>query len=104
LLAGLPFFTQAVELATAHSTDDYTLPELLDPPAVHWEELGGETQILPGVGIVAGQSHDSATQYSADALAVRAHWIRLASCSPTTTPSGNPDTLRNLVWRRRQGS
>ncbi len=96
LLAGLPFFTQAIELATARSTDDYTLPELLDPPGTHWEELDGETQIFPGVTliptpghtdghqslivrrsngvvIVAGQSHDTATQYSADALAVQAH-------------------------------
>ena len=95
LLAGLPFFTQAVELAAARSTKDYTLPQLLDSPRTRWEELDGETQILPGVTliptpghtdghqslivrrsdgvvIVAGQSHDTATQYSADALAVRA--------------------------------
>ena len=94
-LAGLPVFTQATELAAARNTDDYTLPELLDASGTRWEELRGETEILPGVTlsptpghteghqslgvrradgvvIVAGQSHDSTTQYSADVLALRA--------------------------------
>lgn len=94
-LAGRPVFTQSIELTNARSTVDYTLPELLDAPGTRWEELHGETQILPGVTlsptpghtdghqslvirrkdgvvIVAGQSHDTASQFSADALAVRA--------------------------------
>jgi len=98
--------------STGHQPDDIThvanchlhfdhcggnplLAQLLDSPRTRWEELDGETQILPGVTliptpghtdghqslivrrsdgvvIVAGQSHDTATQYSADALAVRA--------------------------------
>ncbi len=95
-LAGRPFFTQTSELAAARGTQDYTLPELVDPPGTRWEELDGETEILPGVVlmptpghteghqslvvrrsdgvvIVAGQSHDTASQYAADALALRAH-------------------------------
>jgi N-acyl homoserine lactone hydrolase len=95
-LAGRPFFTQASELAAARGTQDYTLPELVDPPGTLWEEMNGETEILPGVVliptpghteghqslvvrrddgvvIVAGQSHDTASQYAADDLAVRAH-------------------------------
>jgi len=93
LLAGRPFFTQADELEVARHTKDYTLPELLDPPGTRWEELDGEFEVHPGVTlvptpghttghqslvvrrsdgvvIVAGQSHDSATQYAADALAL----------------------------------
>ncbi len=95
-LKGRPFFTQARELAAARTMEDYTLPGLVDAPGTRWEELDGETEILPGVilvptpghteghqslvvrrgdgvVIVAGQSHDTATQYAADALALKAH-------------------------------
>jgi N-acyl homoserine lactone hydrolase len=94
-LAGRPVFVQAVELA-ATRTESYTLPELVDAPGLVYEELGGDAEVWPGVAIVptpghtdghqsvvvrrtdgsvvviAGQSHDSASDYSADALAVRA--------------------------------
>lgn len=96
LLAGRPFFVQATELDTARHSDDYTLPELVDPPGTRWQELAGETEILPGITlvptpghtdghqslvvrgsdgvvIVAGQSHDSAHGFASDALALRAH-------------------------------
>ena len=95
LLTGRPFFAQAVELATARSTPDYTLPELVDPVGSRWHELHGETEVAPGVTlvptpghtdghqsllvrggdgvvVVAGQSHDSAHGFATDALAVRA--------------------------------
>ena len=95
-LAGRPFLTQAAELEAARRTPDYTLPGLVDPPGVRYEELAGEAEVLPGVlllptpghtdghqslvvrggdgvVVVAGQSHDTATEFSADALAARAH-------------------------------
>ena len=95
LFAGLPVFTQAVELATARTVADYTLAELVDLPGVRYEELSGEVEVLPGVllvptpghteghqslvvrqpdgtVVVAGQSHDTATEFSADMLAWRA--------------------------------
>lgn len=94
-LSGRPIFTQRVELATATGTVDYTLPELVDAPGLCYEELDGEEEVLPGVlviptpghtagnqslvvqtddgtVVVAGQSHDSSSAYSADALAWRA--------------------------------
>ena len=94
-LPGRPIFTQRVELETALSTPDYTIPELVDAPGLHYERLDGETEILPGVlviptpghttghqslvvrqpdgtVVVAGQSHDTATGYGADALAWQA--------------------------------
>jgi N-acyl homoserine lactone hydrolase len=94
-LPGRPIFTQRVELDTATSTDGYTVPELVDAPGLTYERLDGEAEILPGVlvvptpghtpghqslvvrrpdgtVVVAGQSHDTATAYSADALAWRA--------------------------------
>jgi N-acyl homoserine lactone hydrolase len=92
-LTGRPVLVQATELAAARSTDDYTLPELVDVAGLVYEELDGPTEVLPGVValptpghtdghqslvvrrpdgvvVVAGQSHDSASQWSADALAV----------------------------------
>jgi N-acyl homoserine lactone hydrolase len=93
-LVGRPVFVQAGELAEARNTDDYTLPELLD--GSRFEELAGESEVLPGVFlmptpghtsghqslivrradgavIVAGQSHDTASEYAADHLSWRAH-------------------------------
>jgi N-acyl homoserine lactone hydrolase len=93
LLGTRPVFVQATELADARTTADYTLPELLD--GARYEELSGE--ILPGVFLIptpghtaghqslvvrradggvicAGQGHDTASDYSADHLAVRANF------------------------------
>jgi N-acyl homoserine lactone hydrolase len=95
-LAGQPIFVQAVELAATRE-ENYTLPELVTAPGLVYEELAGEAEVWPGVlviptpghtdghqsvvvrrgdgsvVVIAGQSHDTATEYSADALAVRAH-------------------------------
>jgi N-acyl homoserine lactone hydrolase len=95
LLPSRPVFTQTVELDMARRSADYTLPWLVEAPGVRYEQVSGEAEILPGVlliptpghtaghqslvvrrrdgtVIVAGQSHDSATAYSADVLAWRA--------------------------------
>src|ERR1700728_88938 len=87
-LPGRPIFTQRVELETARTAENYTLPELIDAPGLRYEVLDGEAEVLPGVLVVptpghtaghqsvvvrggdgtvviAGQSHDTATGYSA---------------------------------------
>jgi N-acyl homoserine lactone hydrolase len=94
-LLGRPVFTQRIELETALTTPDYTLPELIEVEGLHYELLDGEAEILPGVlvvptpghtaghqslivrrgdgtVVVAGQSHPSACDYGADVLAWRA--------------------------------
>lgn len=95
LLGGRPTYVQATELNDARSVDRYTLPGLVDHDDVRYEELDGEAEIAPGVWVVptpghtaghqslvvkcadgtvvlAGQSHDHATEYGADQLAWRA--------------------------------
>jgi N-acyl homoserine lactone hydrolase len=94
VLGQVPVFVQGVELDAARQTQDYTLPELIE--GSRFERVTGEAEVLPGVFlmptpghtdghqslivrrpdgavIVAGQSHDTATQYAADQLAWRAH-------------------------------
>jgi N-acyl homoserine lactone hydrolase len=93
LLGSVPVFTQEAELAAARHSQDYTLPALIE--GSRFEQIAGEAELLPGVFllptpghtaghqslivrrpdgavIVAGQSHDTATQYAADQLAWRA--------------------------------
>lgn len=105
LLAGRPVFVQRSELAAARTTPDYTLPELVEGD--DHVELDGEAEVLPGVHLVptpghtdghqslvallpdgtlvlAGQSHDSASQWAADALARRAAPHEGAARLPTT--------------------
>jgi N-acyl homoserine lactone hydrolase len=94
LLGDRPVFVQTTELSTARKTQDYTLPELIE--GRRYEEVDGEAEVLSGVFliptpghteghqslvvqrrdgnvVVAGQSHDTATAYSADLLSRRAH-------------------------------
>lgn len=104
LLAGRPVFCQRSELATALA-GDYTVPRLVDYPGATYEELDGEAEILPGVLVVptpghvaghqslvvrcddgtvvmAGQSHEHASDFSADALTVRARRAGVADPLP----------------------
>jgi N-acyl homoserine lactone hydrolase len=92
-LGQIPVISQATELDAARDTPDYTLPELL--AGCRFEAIRGEAEVLPGVFllptpghtaghqslivrrpdgavVVAGQSHDTATGYGADQLALRA--------------------------------
>ncbi|MGH9063792.1 MAG: MBL fold metallo-hydrolase [Acidimicrobiales bacterium] len=94
LLAGCPIVVQRTELELARGLD-YTLPELVDAPGLRYLEVEGEAEVLPGVivvptpghtaghqslvvrlgdgtVVVAGQSHDTASDYGADVLARRA--------------------------------
>ena len=98
-------------------TEDYTLPELLDPPGTVRQELDGEAEIVPGVMlvptpghtdghqslvvrrsdgsvVVAGQSHDNAHGYASDVLALRAH--RDGHGEPLPIPAEWMATLQEL--------
>ena len=107
-LGGRPIFCQRVELDSAHTTG-YTVPELVDFAGARYELLDGEATIAPGVHVIptpghvdghqsvvfecddgsivlAGQSHDTASAWSADALAARAPALGHQQPLPTASP------------------
>jgi len=92
--AGRPILCQRAELETARA-GDYTVDALVDFDGARYELLDGEAEIAPGVHVLptpghvdghqsvllrcddgtvvlAGQSHDTASDWSADALAAQA--------------------------------
>ncbi len=108
-LVNRPIFTQRTELKTATQEPDYTLSELVHAPGLKYEALDGQAEVAPGViviptpghtaghqsvvvrrvdgtVIVAGQSHDSATDYGADVLALRIHRDGHAQPLPVPPP------------------
>ncbi|MEP7053956.1 MAG: N-acyl homoserine lactonase family protein [Actinomycetota bacterium] len=89
---GVPVVCQRTELETARGVD-YTMPQLVDFPGARYVLLDGEAEILPGLHVVptpghvdghqslviecddgtvvlAGQSQNTASEWSADALAL----------------------------------
>jgi N-acyl homoserine lactone hydrolase len=95
--AGRPIYCQRRELDLARATE-YTVPDLVDFTGVRYELLDGEAEIAEGVHVIptpghvdghqsivlqcddgsivlAGQAFDTASEWSADALAARASEI-----------------------------
>ena len=94
MLPGTPVMCQRSELAVARC-GSYTMEHLIDYPGSRYDLLEGEAEILPGLHVIptpghvaghqslvaecrdgsvvlAGQSHDTASAWSADALAASA--------------------------------
>jgi glyoxylase-like metal-dependent hydrolase (beta-lactamase superfamily II) len=105
LLGSTPILTQRTELTTARA-GDYTIDRLIDHPGSNYQEIDGETEVLPGLHVIptpqhvtghqslvvecedgsvvlAGQSHDTASAWTADVLAVRARALGHADPLPT---------------------
>lgn len=120
LLPHRPVFAQRAEHAAALE-EGYTNPALLDYDGVHYELLDGETEILPGAHLIptpghttghqslalrcddgtvvlAGQSHDHASGFTADELARRAQLAGLPQ--PLPDYPGWLDRLMDLDPRR----
>lgn len=94
VLAGRPILCQRRELDAARTTD-CTVPHLVDFPGGRYELLDGEAEVAPGVHVIptpghveghqsvvlvcedgsvvlAGQVHDTTSEWSADVLAAQA--------------------------------
>ncbi len=107
-LGGRPLFCQRTELETARA-GDYTIAALVDFDGARYELLDGEAEIVPGVHVVptpghvaghqslvvecddgsvvlAGQAHDVASEWSADALAARATALGHRAPLPDASP------------------
>lgn len=120
LVGSTPILAQRGELATARA-GGYTFAELLDRPGGNYQALDGEAEPLPGVHIIptpghvdghqsvvvvapdgtvvlAGQSHDTASAWSADALAARAP--ALGHFGPLPVPPAWMDRLLGFDPRR----
>lgn len=88
-LPGRPVLVQRQELALARSAG-HTLPHVVDFPGVRYQVFDGETEVAPGVRLLptpghtaghqsllvgtvllAGQTHDTASAWTADVEAVR---------------------------------
>jgi N-acyl homoserine lactone hydrolase len=106
--AARPIYCQRHELETARTTE-YTVPELVDFAGVRYELLDGDAEIAPGVHVIAtpghvdghqsvilecedgslvlaGQAHDTASEWSADVLAARASQIGYEAPLPVASP------------------
>jgi N-acyl homoserine lactone hydrolase len=107
-LPGVPVFCQRAELEAARG-ENYTLPGLVDFPGATYELLDGEHTVAPGVHVVptpghveghqsvvveasdgtlvvAGQAHDTASEWSADVLAEQAAALGHAPPLPSASP------------------
>ena len=62
LFAGKPIYVQRVELDDARTQDDYTIPEWVDAPGVHYEPVDGEHELLRGVRLVPAPGHTRGMQ------------------------------------------
>jgi len=106
LLGSTPIVCQAGELDAARA-GDYTMEHLIDHPGSNYQLLDGEAEPLAGVHVIptpghvdghqslvvvcddgsvvlAGQSHDTASDWSADALAARARQLGHADPLPAS--------------------
>jgi N-acyl homoserine lactone hydrolase len=93
--AGTPIIAQSGELDAVGTVEHYTLPRLVDFAGANYQAIDGELEVLPGVWVVptpghtdghqslvircsdgtvilAGQSHETAADFTWDALAARA--------------------------------
>src|SRR6478735_8497347 len=118
--AGRPILCQRAELETARA-GDYTVDALVDFDGARYELLDGEAEVAPGVHVLptpghvdghqsvllrcddgtvvlAGQSHDTASDWSADALAAQA--AALGHEPPLPEPSPWMERILELDPRR----
>jgi N-acyl homoserine lactone hydrolase len=62
LFSGRPIYVQRRELDDARTQADYTIPEWVDAPDVHYVPVDGELELLPGVRLFPAPGHTPGSQ------------------------------------------
>ncbi|HEY8589660.1 MAG TPA: MBL fold metallo-hydrolase [Naasia sp.] len=62
LFAGTPIVVQRAELEDAMTEQGYTLREWVQAPGVHYVEVDGDHQLLPGIRLLAAPGHTRGSQ------------------------------------------
>lgn len=62
LFTGRPIYVQRKELEDARSQVNYTIPDWVDPPGVHYVPVDGELELLPGLRLVPAPGHTPGSQ------------------------------------------
>jgi N-acyl homoserine lactone hydrolase len=62
LFAGKRIYVQRQELEDARNENDYTIPEWVDPPGVHYVPVDGELELLPGLRLLPAPGHTRGSQ------------------------------------------
>ena len=62
LFAGKPVYVQRQELDDARNQNDYTIPEWVDAPGIHYVPVDGEFELLPGLRLLSAPGHTRGSQ------------------------------------------
>ena len=62
LFARKPTYVQRQELDDARNENDYTIPEWVDPPGMHYVPVDGELELLPGLRLLPAPGHTRGSQ------------------------------------------
>ena len=62
LFVGKPIYVQRQELDDARNQNDYTIPEWVDPPGMHYIPVDGELELLPGLRLLSAPGHTRGSQ------------------------------------------
>jgi N-acyl homoserine lactone hydrolase len=62
LFAGKPIYVQRQELEDARNENDYTIPEWVDPPGMHYVPVDRELELLPGLRLLSTPGHTRGSQ------------------------------------------
>ncbi|MGO4596929.1 N-acyl homoserine lactonase family protein [Terrabacter sp. 2RAF25] len=62
LFTGKPVYVQRTELDDALSQADYTIPEWVEAPGIHYVPVDGTHELLPGIRLVSTPGHTRGSQ------------------------------------------
>lgn len=96
-LVGRPIFVQSVELETARTTKDYTLPTVIDFAGADYRQVDGDVEIMPNVHLMPTPGHTRGHQ----SIAVRTADGTVILAGQATNTAFDYGSAQ-LAWRARQ--